>query len=99
MEAQVMAALAMIFGIGSGAAALVFPAVTIARGMLGEHKRRRVILPTVGILVGWIMMTLVLTIMESEPSARHAAIVALGGFWAYVVAANLHAHGKDARSK
>ena len=98
MSDAVTTAAAMIFGIGAGVAPLVFAAVSVIRGMLlGSDRRRRVIIPAVGIVLGWIFTGLILAIVAPEISIRNVAVVLLGGFWAYAVSAGLAGQARDAR--
>lgn len=97
MVDHVTSAVALVVGIGVGLSPFVFAAVTMLRGMLGAHRKRRVVLPLAGVLLGWTFASLVMVLLESGPSTKNGAIVLLAGFWAYVVAAGLNAQGKESR--
>lgn len=97
MADQATAAVAIVVGVGLALASFVFAAVTITRGMLGRSRRRRVVLPLLGIVYGWLFVALVLVYLEVAWKPSTLALVALAGFWGYVAASGLHSANKDAR--
>ena len=98
MEQEIMQAVGQVVAIGTGLAPLVYAAVTQLRGALGNHKRRRVIMPVSGLVLGWLFAGLTLALIEADPTLKNAAIGLLSGYWAYEASALLHAHGKEART-
>ena len=77
---------------------LIFGCVSIARGLIGEHRRRRVILPTVGVVSGIFFSGLVFLAMYGDGWIQTGALVTLIGFYGYLVAAGLAGQAKDARA-
>jgi hypothetical protein len=97
MIEQVTQQVAVVSGIGLAVSPLVYAAVTVMRGMVGAHKRRRIILPLGGICAGWAFVGLVLTAVGADVSGASASLALLGGFEAFAISAGLSAQGKDAR--
>lgn len=94
---QTTSAVVIVVGVAIALQGFVYAAVTILRGMIGKHRRRRVILPVAGIASGWIFTAATVAVMEAGWSGRIVALIFLAGFWAYVIAAGLNAQGKEAR--
>ncbi len=97
MVESVTQAVALIVGVGVALSPFVFAAVSMLRGMLGRARLRRLVLPLAGILLGWIFSALVLVMLETAWTMQTWAIVALAGFWAFVVSAGLNAQAKESR--
>jgi hypothetical protein len=97
MIEQVTQQIAVVSGIGLTVSPLVYAFVSVLRGMIGAHKRRRIILPVCGIASGWAFVGLVLVAVGADLSGSHAALAVLGGFEAFAISAGLSAQGKDAR--
>lgn len=98
MADQAVAAVAVVVGVGLALASFVFAAVTITGGMIPRNRHRRIVLPLLGIVYGWLFVALVLVYLEVAWKPSTAALVVLAGFWGYVAASGLHSANKDARS-
>lgn len=94
---QTAAAFAVILAVGLLLNGLVFGATNVARGMIGKHRHRRVILPLVGLGFGCFFVTCLLLFMEVAWSPKMVALVVMGGFIAFMGAAGLNAQSKEAR--
>ena len=97
---QATEAIGLIVAMGLALAPLVFMAVAMLRGMIVSKRRRRVILPIAGTLIGWIMAGLVLAVVGVEPSTHAVAIMLLAGFFGFGSASGLNAQQRQsARSE
>lgn len=94
---DVTKAVGIIVAFGLALSPLVFAAVALLRGMIASKRRRRVVLPIAGTLLGWLMAALVLAVLEVAFSLRTTALVLLAGFWGFATASGLNAQQQQSK--
>lgn len=100
MDAEIVARLTTAAGIVLGGGAVLAPfvsyGVNVAKRMIGRAGARRAVLPALGLLLGWVVTALVLTIVRLEWTGETIALAVLTGYAASAAADAANAKAKEA---